>query len=549
MIQKRRTILSALSLAAAGVLLLAVSGTARAQVRVGSTITAIPGDGIAKRFPDVAFDDANNAYLVITGLSVVEARYVAPNGTPLGTAAKISTTTAGASRVACAPAINRCLIVWLQEPRSVVGRLVRYNAGAVQALTSPFAINGALAPLMTNSAPGVVYSSVSNEFLVAWGEYSPGPNIRGKRVDGSGALVGAVIPIAVSTLWEGFPTLAYNSIENEYNVGYYFETSSGASSVGTQLVKPGTGALIGGRSTLYSGGFNQYPELAYNSTTNQYLAISWGYSGASWMLRGRLADSNSQPLGASTLALAAKGGGDGIGLGYNQVSNTYLADYQSQTNAETWGVEVSAAGGPGTQTQLSVTGTTLSVQPRAKAETGDDRWLMVTSNAFKNVVAQVVGHGLTPAPTGGGTGTGGTSTCKTIKPGPNFVCVNGNWLPGTSTGGTTGGCTTPSPGTGFTCVNGNWLPPSTGGGGTTSTCKTAKPAANWVCVSGNWLPPWMAPASSSCTTPKPASNFVCVNGNWLPGDTSGGTSSGTCTTIKPGPNWICKNGNWLPPWY
>ena len=115
MIQKRRTILSALSLAA-GVLLLAVSGTARAQVRVGSTITAIPGDGIAKRFPDVAFDDANNAYLVITGLSVVEARYVAPNGTPLGTAAKISTTTAGASRVACAPAINKCLIVWLQEP-------------------------------------------------------------------------------------------------------------------------------------------------------------------------------------------------------------------------------------------------------------------------------------------------------------------------------------------------------------------------------------------------------------------------------------------------
>jgi hypothetical protein len=477
---------------------------------MGSTITAIPGDGIAKRFPDVAFDDANNAYLVITGLSVVEARYVAPNGTPLGTAAKISTTTAGASRVACAPAINRCLIVWLQEPRSVVGRLVRYNAGAVQALTSPFAINGALAPLMTNSAPGVVYSSVSNEFLVAWGEYSPGPNIRGKRVDGSGALVGAVIPIAVSTLWEGFPTLAYNSIENEYNVGYYFETSSGASSVGTQLVKPGTGALIGGRSTLYSGGFNQYPELAYNSATNQYLAITWGYSGTSWMLRGRLADSNSQPLGASALALAAKGGGDGVGLGYNPMSNTYLADYQSQTNPETWGVEISPAGAPGTQRQLSVSGTTLSVQPRTEANTGANQWLMVTSNAFKNIMVQVVGHAFTPA----------------------------------GTGGTTGGCTTASPGTGYTCVNGKWVAPTSSG---TATCPTIKPAANWVCVGGNWLPPWMAPASSSCTTPKPASNFVCVNGNWLPGD--GGTSSGTCTTIKPGPNWICKNGNWLPPWY
>ena len=516
MTQKTRTILGAWSVAAAGALLLAAAGTAHAQVRVGSTIAAIPGDGILKRFPDVAFDDANDAYLVITGLAAVEARYVAPNGAPLGATVKVSTTTAGAARVACAPAINRCLIVWLQEPRSVVGRLVRYNAGMVQALTSPFVINGALAPLLTNSAPGVVYSSVSNEFLVAWAEYSPGPNNRARRVDGNGPPVGVVVPIAVTTLWEGFPTLAYNSVQNEYNVGYYFETSGGASSVGTQRVKPGTGALIGGRSTLYSGGFNQYPELTFNPATNQYLAISWGFSGSSWMLRGRLADGNSQPLGASTLALAAKGGGDGVGLGYNPMSNTYLADYQSQTNPETWGVEISPAGAPGTQRQLSVSGTTQSVQPRTKANTGANQWLMVTSNNFKNIIVQVVGHAFTPSGTGGGT---------------------------------TGGCTTPSPGTGFTCVNGNWLPPTTGSGGTTGTCTTLKPAANWVCVKGNWLPPWMAPAPSSCTTPKPAANFVCVNGNWLPGDTSGGTSSGTCTTIKPAANWVCKNGNWLPPWY
>jgi hypothetical protein len=327
-------------------------------------------------------------------------------------------------------------------------------------------------------------------------------------------------------------------------VGYYCEPS-GTSGVCAQRVKPGTGALIGGRSILYSGGFNQYPEIAYNAATNQYLAITWGYSGGAWMLRGRLADSNAQPLGASTIALAAKGGGDGIGLGYNPVSNTFLADYQSQTNSEAWGVEIGPAGGPGTQIQLSYSGTTLSVQPRAAANTGTAQWLMVMSKCFSNITAQLVGHGLTSSGTVGGTGGGTTGGCTTPKPGPNFVCVGSNWLPGTSTGGTTtGGCTTPSPGTGFTCVNGNWLPPST----STGTCATPKPAANWVCVNGNWLPPWMAPATSSCTTPKPGTGFVCVNGNWLPGD--GGTSSGgTCTTIKPGPDWTCVNGNWLPPWY
>ncbi len=460
MTQTGRTNRFAWTVAVASALLLGASQTAPAQVRVGATFVAIPGDGIAKRFPDVAFDDANNAYLVITGLSTVEARYVAPSGAPLGTTVKVSMTTAGASRVTCAPAINSCLIVWLQEPNLVIGRFVRYNNGAVQLLTAPFTIGSS--GLLTNSGPGVIYSSGSNEFLVAWTDGLN--NIRGQRLDATGAKVGAVIPVAMTSLWEGFPTLAYNVAQDEYLVGYYFETSSGASSVGTQRVKPGTGVLIGGRSTLYSGGFNQYPEIAYNSATNQYLAISWGYSGGAWMLRGRLADGNALPLGAGVLALAAKGGGDGVGLGYNPVSNTFLADYQSQTNAETWGVEISAAGGPGTQRQLSVSGTNLSVQPRTNANTGADQWLMIASNGFKNIMAQLVGHAFTPSGTGGST---------------------------------TGGCTTASPGTGYTCVNGTWVAPTSTSSG---TCTTIKPASNWVCVNGNWLPPWMAPSTSSCTT-------------------------------------------------
>ena len=49
---------------------------------------------------------------------------------------------------------------------SVIGRFVGYNTGAVQLLTAPFTIGAS--GLLTSSAPGVVYSSASNEFLVAW---------------------------------------------------------------------------------------------------------------------------------------------------------------------------------------------------------------------------------------------------------------------------------------------------------------------------------------------------------------------------------------------
>ena len=41
-----------------------------------------------------------------------------------------------------------------------------------------------------------------------------------------------------------------------------------------------------GRSTLYSSVFAQYPEIAYNSTDNQYLAITWG----GLVITGGLAD-------------------------------------------------------------------------------------------------------------------------------------------------------------------------------------------------------------------------------------------------------------------
>ena len=183
--------------------------------------------------------------------------------------------------------------------------MIRYNGGAVQFVSSPFVINQSAAPKLTSSAPSVAYSTAANEFLVGWTEFSPSNNIKAQRVGGSGALAGGEVTIAATSLWEGFPSVAYNSVQDEYLVVYYFE-ASGLNNVGAQRVKAGTGALIGGRNTLASSTFDQYPEVAYNSSTNQYLAITWGFSGNGWMLRGRLADGNAASVGSTSLPLAVK---------------------------------------------------------------------------------------------------------------------------------------------------------------------------------------------------------------------------------------------------
>ena len=611
-------------MAAAGTaILLAAAGVALAQTRVGSTLYPQPTDGGTRRFPAVAYDSASNAYLVVWGIGDIRARsavpigarFVSADGTPLGSTVAVNTSGISPQvdgvRVACGR--SACLVAWIEEPSNVVGRLVRYSGGEVQFVAEPFVINANRLPKLSSAAPGVAYASASDEFLVAWTEFTGnpgGPDIKAQRVSPSGSPAGAEIPVAVEALYEGFPSLTYNSAQNEYLVVYYWESGS-SSNVGAQRIQPGSGALLGGRNTIYGSLFDQYPEITYNSQQNIYFAITWGFaSSASWMLHGQLADGNTQPFSTPVLSLAAGGGGNGIGVAYNPVSDTYFCVYLNQNRSNTqdgneiWGVVVNASGVPGSQFQVTFSGTKLATQPAVAVNPTSARWLTVASENYAQVMGQLVEPGANPPspPSGGCPGAapasgwtcdpatgnwlppsgGSTSSCSTVQPAPDWTCVNGNWIPpGTSSGGGTSGCSTVQPASNWTCVNGNWLPPGTSSGGGTSSCSTVQPASNWTCVNGNWLPPGTSSGggtTSSCSTVQPASNWTCVNGNWLPPGTSsgGGTSElldhptrlqldlrerqlaparhelaaaarRGCTTVQPASNWTCVNGNWLPP--
>jgi hypothetical protein len=167
---------------------------------VGATFVAIPGDGAAKRFPDVAFDEANNVYLVVTGLQKVEARYVAPNGTPLGTVAVLTTSGARCAWSAPRPSTD-AWSHWLQE------RIWSSGGSSVQQHRRRAATDGSVHHRIIRSSDeqraGVAYSSASNEFLVAW---TDGLN----NIRGSGSIQAAQSrchdPLAMTSLWEGFPS-------------------------------------------------------------------------------------------------------------------------------------------------------------------------------------------------------------------------------------------------------------------------------------------------------------------------------------------------------
>jgi glucose/arabinose dehydrogenase len=160
----------------------------------------------------------------------------------------------------------------------------------------------------------------------------------------------------------------------------------------------------------------------------------------------------------------------------------------------------------------------------------------------------------------------GTGGCSTLRPAPDWACVNGGWVP-------PGhplfpdGAPPPSPPPG---------PPAPPAG-----CPSAQPAPDWACVDGGWVPPGhplfpggtppTPPAPppgppgppappTSCPTIQPAPDWVCVSGGWVPPGhplAGGGTPpapppSGppppiACTTPQPGPTWACVSGGWVPP--
>jgi len=154
------------------------------------------------------------------------------------------------------------------------------------------------------NSPAVAYNSTDNEFLVVWrGSDNTGAlvvgefEIFGRRIDAeTGAQIGADFRISDMGMTDGNnafdaaePAVAYNSTNNEYLVVWSGDDDSGALindefEIYGQRVDAASGAEIGVDFRISDMGaadgntnFNAIePDLAYNSTDNEYLVVWQG---------------------------------------------------------------------------------------------------------------------------------------------------------------------------------------------------------------------------------------------------------------------------------
>jgi hypothetical protein len=122
------------------------------------------------------------------------------------------------------------------------------------------------------------------------------------------------------------------------------------------------------------------------------------------------------------------------------------------------------------------------------------------------------------------------SSCLSVKPAADWICLNGAWLP---PGHPLLGSAVVPPESSVPTTPSPAVPPPS-----TVSCTTIQPVADWICLNGGWLPPGhpllgsavtpVTPVTQPPAAPPPDSGCalrdpfvaigggVCVNGGWVP---------------------------------
>lgn len=126
-------------------------------------------------------------------------------------------------------------------------------------------------------APDVAYNSTDDEFLVVWEhEHSATDHdIRARRVDADGSLLGPEMSLAYSNEYDSNPSVAYNSFSNEYLVVWEYLAGSDEFThkdvYGIRVQADGTtGTGIGIAATYREEAF---PAVAYGQANGEYLVV------------------------------------------------------------------------------------------------------------------------------------------------------------------------------------------------------------------------------------------------------------------------------------
>jgi hypothetical protein len=385
------------------------------MARLGPTFTAnrlSNGRTTPVRYTDVAWDPANRVYLYIWGaFGEILGRWVTVDGQVLGDNPFVVAVPLHANdykdapKIAYSPDSGAFMVVWRDNRNHVLlpqiwGRSLRYGGGSgdPQFLTGDFPITNNFVSVADSAA--IAYSTASREFLVT---YQRDYDIRGRRYDINGNLLGSEIQIGASGDYEFQPTVTYNPNANEFFVAWkWYSDALFGGTIQGRRVRAGADATIGGTIDMdgVTGGDLAVPTVAFDPVGNHYL-LAWHRVVEGFQTVGRLLNADGSHA-SGRFTLAPTGNYVELDVEFNTQANSFFTVFAHHDILDIYGVRVSAAGNPDAMMQVTVTASATGTDyGRIAAAHDRPDWLVTNNIWWDKATAQRItfgGGGGTPPP-------------------------------------------------------------------------------------------------------------------------------------------------------
>ncbi len=287
--------------------------------------------------------------------------------------------------VAFNPVSDQYLVVWANVSSNIdpiIG--VRVAAGGYQ-IGNSFTISSGTGD---SSYPDICYNPVANQFLVVW-EYDEGvrPDIHSRAVSATGQLLNTEQDLGsgAGLTSRTRPAIAYASVSQKYLVVFEsFTQGNVAGDIEAQVLTNG-GLLDGINLRIQTGTFSahhSFPDVAYNRSRNEYLAV-WQSDVGDFDVLGRRIQGVGTPMSPETITVSASAWDETMPAVAAMPTTSNFGYYLVVSRIETpsgtsdlWGARVTGQGAA--QPGFYVTNDpVLQIRPAVAASEATDQFLVL----------------------------------------------------------------------------------------------------------------------------------------------------------------------------
>jgi len=245
--------------------------------------------------------------------------------------------------IACSPE-GRCLAVW---ENSIEDNWRIYGQWTVNGELEDENFPISAAP-SNQYDPAIAYNSSKDEYLVSWWDdrdyVMSGYNIYGRLIASNGEARGGDCPITAVPGDQQHPDITYNSTDGEYLVAWQ-DLRHGDWDIFGRRISDDCTQLDNGFSISRVPGLQRHPAVAYNSTDNQYLTVWW--DNRNWQITdediyGQVVSHDGTPLNGNFPISTAEGLQGYPDVAYNSAGNEYLAAWADDRNSTSSGSDIYA---------------------------------------------------------------------------------------------------------------------------------------------------------------------------------------------------------------